>query len=242
MAVMLGLLLISRLCLSQSSPSFDDMEGARYLETQASNTVPMIGKKAADRARAERPPSHFDYLLRFLDMGLRGRQSPILGKRSTTVMYPTWFRKDLARLGKRGYPSFSIPESWTKTKPRASLSNLRNMIYSEAVRDKRNSLPSTDQWSDSWYPRKETSWFRYHDGDNGALGSLMYKRAEDQHTKDFNSVPFIGKRAEVSDGVGQRPADEDDVLVRKPREEEEEGGDPWQYFQIKYKLQNGLMM
>ena len=86
----------------------------------------------------------------------------------------------------------------------------------------------------------------------------MYKRAEDQHTKDFNSVPFIGetvciynvlfvqhdvgKRAEVSDGVGQRPADEDDVLVRKPREEEEEGGDPWQYFQIKYKLQNGLMM
>ena len=52
----------------------------------------------------------------------------------------------------------------------------------------------------------------------------------------------LGKRAEVSDGVGQRPA-EDDVLVRKPREEEEEeGGDPWQYFQIKYKLQNGLMM
>ena len=39
MAVMLGLLLISRLCLSQSSPSFDDMEGARYLETQVTDSL-----------------------------------------------------------------------------------------------------------------------------------------------------------------------------------------------------------
>ena len=107
-------------------------------------------------------------------------------------MYPTWFRRDLARLGKRGYPGFSIPESWTKKKTRASLSGLRDLVYSEG-REKKSSLPTSAQWTNSVYPRAETSGFRYNDGDRRSFGSVMYKRAEDHHTKDFNSVPFIGK-------------------------------------------------
>ena len=107
-------------------------------------------------------------------------------------MYPSWLRRDLARLGKRGYPGFSLPESWTKKKSRASLSSLRDLIYSEE-REKKSSQPPGDQWTNSWYPRAEHSWFRYNDEDRGSLGSVMYKRAEDHHTKDFNSVPFIGE-------------------------------------------------
>ena len=110
----------------------------------------------------------------------------MLGKRSGKVEFPLWFQRDLARLGKRGFPGFSIPDSWRKSKPRArgSMSSLRNKIYNEG-RGKRNTL--------AWYPRRDSSWFRFHEGDNGSLGSVIYKRGENQHIKDFNSVPFMGE-------------------------------------------------
>merc|ERR1711953_53403 len=106
MAVLFSLLVMSR--LAQSSPLFDETEGARYLESQAGNTVPMIGKKASSVQSEERElseagsASKLIYLLRFLDLGLRGRQPPMLGKRSgrqeLKVEYPLWFKQDLARL------------------------------------------------------------------------------------------------------------------------------------------------
>merc|ERR1711997_621053 len=244
MAVLLSLVVMSR--LAQSSPLYDEMEGAgSYLESQAGNTVPMIGKKASSVQSDEREvsetgsPSKLLYLLRFLDLGLRGRQSPMLGKRSGPVEYPLWFKQDLARLGKRGFPGFSIPDSWRKSKPQArdSISNLRNKIYNED-REKRN-LQSN---SLAWYPRRDSSWFRFHDGDTGSLGSVLYKRSENPHIKDFNSVPFMGKRAEVTDGSGLKvTAGEDDVLVRKPREEDKElEGDfvmnPWQFVNLESQL------
>ena len=79
MAVLLGLAVISRLCLSQASPLLDEMEGARqqarYLQSHASNTVPMIGKKAAlghsDQMSSDQPESKLLYFLRFLDLGHR---------------------------------------------------------------------------------------------------------------------------------------------------------------------------
>ena len=117
----------------------------------------------------------------------------MLGKRSPKVVqvdYPLWFKKDLARLGKRGAPGFTIPDSWRKSKPQArnSMSSLRNKIYSED-REKRNLQSNTV----AWYPRRDSSWFRFHDGDNGSLGSVVYKRGENPHIKDFNSVPFMGE-------------------------------------------------
>ena len=160
----------------------------------------MIGKKASSVQSEERElseagsASKLIYLLRFLNLGLRGRQPPMLGKRSDRqelkVEYPLWFKQDLARLGKRGFPGFSIPDSWRKAKPQArnSMSSLRNKIYNED-REKRN-LQSN---SVAWYPRRDSSWFRFHDGDSGALGSVVYKRSESQHIKDFNSVPFMGE-------------------------------------------------
>jgi len=247
MAVLFSLLVMSR--LAQSSPLFDETEGARYLESQAGNTVPMIGKKASSVQSEERElseagsASKLIYLLRFLDLGLRGRQPPMLGKRSgrqeLKVEYPLWFKQDLARLGKRGFPGFSIPDSWRKAKPQArtSISSLRNKIYNED-REKRN-LQSN---SVAWYPRRDTSWFRFHDGDSGPLGSVVYKRSESQHIKDFNSVPFMGKRAEVTEGSGLKiSAGEDDVLVRKPREEDKEmeeelGMNPWQFLNLESQL------
>jgi len=247
MAVLFSLLVMSR--LAQSSPLFDETEGARYLESQAGNTVPMIGKKASSVQSEERElseagsASRLVYLLRFLDLGLRGRQPPMLGKRSDRqelkVEYPLWFKQDLARLGKRGFPGFSIPDSWRKAKPQArnSMSSLRNKIYNED-REKRN-LQSN---SVAWYPRRDSSWFRFHDGDSGALGSVVYKRSESQHIKDFNSVPFMGKRAEVTEGSGLKiSAGEDDVLVRKPREEDKEmeeelGMNPWQFLNLESQL------
>ena len=52
-----------------------------------------------------------------------------------------------------------------------------------------------------------------------------------------------GKRAEVSDGSGLKVTeDEDGVLVRKPREEEEEEADPWEMISFQSQLQNGLSM
>lgn len=244
MAVVLSLVVMSG--LAQSSPLYDELEGAPgYLESQqAGNTVPMIGKKASSVQADEREAgsaSKLLYLLRFLDLGLRGRQPPMLGKRSpkVEVEYPLWFKQDLARLGKRGFPGFSIPDSWRKSKPQArnSMSSLRNKIYNEG-REKRNMQSN----SLAWYPRRDSSWFRFHDGDNGSLGSVVYKRGENQHIKDFNSVPFMGKRAEVTGGSGLKvTAAEDDVLVRKPREDDEEmEGDfemnPWQFVNLESQL------
>jgi len=245
MAVLLSLVVMSR--LAQSSPLYDELEGAPgYLESQAGNTVPMIGKKASSVQSEEREAgstSKLLYLLRFLDLGLRGRHAPpMLGKRSPKVVqvdYPLWFKKDLARLGKRGAPGFTIPDSWRKSKPQArnSMSSLRNKIYSED-REKRNLQSNTV----AWYPRRDSSWFRFHDGDNGSLGSVVYKRGENPHIKDFNSVPFMGKRAEVTDGSALKvTAGEDDVLVRKPREDDEEmegdiGMNPWQFVNLESQL------
>lgn len=229
MAVVLSLVVMSG--LAQSSPLYDELEGAPgYLESQqAGNTVPMIGKKASSVQADEREAgsaSKLLYLLRFLDLGLRGRQPPMLGKRSpkVEVEYPLWFKQDLARLGKRGFPGFSIPDSWRKSKPQArnSMSSLRNKIYNEG-REKRNMQSN----SLAWYPRRDSSWFRFHDGDNGSLGSVVYKR---------------GKRAEVTGGSGLKvTAAEDDVLVRKPREDDEEmEGDfemnPWQFVNLESQL------
>merc|ERR1711997_1276617 len=230
MAVLLSLVVMSR--LAQSSPLYDELEGAPgYLESQAGNTVPMIGKKASSVQSEEREAgstSKLLYLLRFLDLGLRGRHAPpMLGKRSPKVVqvdYPLWFKKDLARLGKRGAPGFTIPDSWRKSKPQArnSMSSLRNKIYSED-REKRNLQSNTV----AWYPRRDSSWFRFHDGDSGALGSVVYKRSE---------------RAEVTDGSALKvTAGEDDVLVRKPREDDEEmegdiGMNPWQFVNLESQL------
>ena len=92
MAVLLSLVVMSR--LAQSSPLYDELEGAPgYLESQvnnntsiavwprddwwlqqAGNTVPMIGKKASSVQSEEREAgstSKLLYLLRFLDLGLR---------------------------------------------------------------------------------------------------------------------------------------------------------------------------
>ena len=92
MAVVLSLVVMSG--LAQSSPLYDELEGAPgYLESQvntptnidlwppddwwlqqAGNTVPMIGKKASSVQADEREAgsaSKLLYLLRFLDLGLR---------------------------------------------------------------------------------------------------------------------------------------------------------------------------
>ena len=48
-----------------------------------------------------------------------------------------------------------------------------------------------------------------------------------------------GKRAEVSDGSGLKVTEEEDgVLVRKPREEEEEEADPWEMISFQSSSRN----
>ena len=47
----------------------------------------------------------------------------------------------------------------------------------------------------------------------------------------------------MSDGSGLKVTEEEDgVLVRKPREEEEEDTDPWEMISFQSQLQNGLSM
>jgi len=66
--------------MAQMAPELDDLEleGATFLSSQqSSNTVPMIGKKAANPAsQTPKPLSSLPnflqpYLLKFLDLGLR---------------------------------------------------------------------------------------------------------------------------------------------------------------------------
>jgi len=135
---------------------------------------------------------------------------------------PHWLRNDLARLGKRGSPSFSIPEHWRKkTFEKPSLSKLRNGIFGE--RNKRS--------------QADMQWFRFH-GDgmrNPFRRATFQKRSEEgPHVQDFNSVPFMGKRSEERGDAGVR---EGGIMVRRPRylgfydqENREEGGaefNPW---------------
>ena len=104
----------------------------------------MIGKKATTSHTSEeqktRPtlPILYPYLIKFLDMGLRGRQSyPEIGKRGDGVGgdnnldMKTWLKQHIARLGsgKRGFPSFSVPDHWkskTKSSSKPSLSKVEN--------------------------------------------------------------------------------------------------------------------
>ena len=76
----------------------------------------------------------------------RGRQSyPQMGKRSgQAAALPSWLQQDISRLGKRGFPSFSVPDAWKKPKTfsKPSLSKLREEMFRD--RDKRTARDS--QW------------------------------------------------------------------------------------------------
>jgi len=196
-------------------PELDDLEveGASFLASQqSSNTVPMIGKKAASPASQPSSssllPSFFQpYLLKFLDLGLRGRETyPEIGKRGRVHLdasLPHWLRQDLARLGKRGAPSFSIPEHWTKkTFVKPSLSKLRNGIFGD--RDKRTARENMN-----------LQWFRFYGDNNHKRREAFYKRSDEGHTQDFNSVPFMGKRSEERGDAGVRSGE--GIMVRRPR-------------------------
>ena len=147
---------------------------------------------------------------------LRERQSyPEIGKRSgkPDFEYPPWLKIDLARrvkweihiesfckhftsfrIGKRGFPRFSIPESWKKVKSQSkpSLSKLRQEMFSgsSSQRNKRSALPG-GIFSMSWTPGKDSQLFRFHHNNNPWRRAMMFKRGEN-HVKDFNSVPFMG--------------------------------------------------
>jgi len=225
--------------MAQIAPELDDLEieGASFLSSQQShNTVPMIGKKAVNPASQNSKPlsslPNFlqPYLFKFLDLGLRGRESyPEIGKRDATshphldATLPHWLRKDLARLGKRGSPSFSIPEHWRKkTFDKPSLSKLRNGMFGE--RNKRSPANMNLQW------------FRFYgDGLRNPLRRATKRSEEGPHVQDFNSVPFMGKRSEERGDAGVRSGG---IMVRRPRypvffnkeeetEEEDANINPW---------------
>lgn len=226
--------------MAQMAPEIDDLEieGASFLSSQQShNTVPMIGKKAANPASHNAKPlsslPNFlqPYLFKFLDLGLRGRESyPEIGKRDASpsqphldATLPHWLRKDLARIGKRGSPSFSIPEHWRKkTFDKPSLSKLRNGIFGE--RNKRSQANMNLQW------------FRFYgDGLRNPLRRATKRSGEGPHVQDFNSVPFMGKRSEERGDAGVRSGG---IMVRRPRypifyneeeetEEEDAKINPW---------------
>jgi len=207
--------------MAQIAPELDDLEleGASFLSSQqSSNTVPMIGKKAANPAsHTTKPLSSLPnflqpYLLKFLDLGLRGRESyPEIGKRDARpsqvhldATLPHWLRKDLARLGKRGSPSFSIPDHWRKkTFDKPSLSKLRNGIFGE--RNKRSQANMNLQW------------FRFYgDGMRNPLRRATFQKRSEEgpHVQDFNSVPFMGKRSEERGDAVVRSGE---IMVRRPR-------------------------
>jgi len=261
MGATLVLLLISHfnmhhLCNGQIPPEFDDLEieGARYLATQqSSNTVPMIGKKAStsstsSHTKAQRVmmPVLYPYLIKFLDLGLSSSNQAI-GKRSGIPDMKTWawLQKHIgAKLQKRGFPSFSVPDSW-KSKSKSSsrlqsLSKLRNDLYGD--RHKKSDI------SMSLFPRRDSQWFRFHNGDfNPYRRATIYKRA-DSHMKDFNSVPFMGKRSEERGDAGVKSGE--GVLVRRPRfmieggyneEVDQDGFNPWAFFDLEAQIQNELI-
>jgi len=274
MGVTLLLLLLSHLNLghmiqSLLSPELNQMETVeglgRYMSTQqSSNTVPMIGKKASSHNSDNNESPKFlsqiyPYLIRFLEFGMRERQSyPEIGKRGgkPDFEYPPWLKMDLARIGKRGFPRFSIPDSWKKVKSqsRPSLSKLRQDMFSGgSQRSKRSALPR-GMFSMSWTPSRESQLFRYHHNNNPLRRAMMFKRGEN-HVKDFNSVPFMGKRSEEKGDAGVKSGD--DLMVRRPRyddyyDEGDEDADietddkgyqpnPWTYINLEAQIQNGQM-
>jgi len=257
MGATLVLLLIShfnihQLCNGQVPPELDDLEieGARYLSTQqASNTVPMIGKKASSHNKAQKlmMPVLYPYLIRFLDMGLSSSY-PDVGKRSGTSGMKTWMKQNIANIGKRGFPSFSVPESWkskSKSSSRShSLSKLRDDLY--GGRHKKSDI------SMSLFPRRDSQWFRFHNGDyNPYRRAMIYKRADREgHLKDFNSVPFMGKRSEERGDTGVKSGE--GVMVRRPRyiiddydeddeDVDQDGFNPWAFFDLEAQIQNELI-
>jgi len=275
MGVTLLLLLLSHLNLGHMiqgllTPELNQLEtveglGARSMSTQqSSNTVPMIGKKASSQNSNEDSPKFlsqiYPYLIRFLEFGMRERQSyPEIGKRSgkPDFEYPPWLKMDLARIGKRGFPRFSIPESWKKVKSlsKPSLSKLRQEMFSgsSSQRNKRSALPG-GIFSMSWTPGKDSQLFRFHHNNNPWRRAMMFKRGEN-HVKDFNSVPFMGKRSEEKGDVGVKLGD--DLMVRRPRyndyydygdedidmETDDKGyqPNPWTYINLEAQIQNGLI-
>jgi len=234
-----GLLLL--LPLVHATPLLADLEGSRYMSNQHSNNVvPRIGRRAASEEDmsamgAFLPQYPYPHLLR------ESQSWSKVGKRSNSRTHynslPNFIKWDLARVGKRGPPSFSIPKSW-RPKKRSPMSSLRDHLYPEG--NKRSAQPK-DQWTDSWsHQVRGPQGFRLHNGDLDYLSrNIMYKRAEDP-VRDLNSVPFIGKRAEEDKIEGQ---DDDEMLIRVPREESnDEGTNPWEYVNIAAQLQDGLMM
>jgi len=234
-----GLLLL--LPLVHATPLLADLEGSRYMSNQHSNNVvPRIGRRAASEEDmsamgAFLPQYPYPHLLR------ESQNWSKVGKRSNSRTHynslPNFIKWDLARVGKRGPPSFSIPKSW-RPKKRSPMSSLRDHLYPEG--NKRSAQPK-DQWTDSWsHQVRGPQGFRLHNGDLDYLSrNIMYKRAEDP-VRDLNSVPFIGKRAEEDKIEGQ---DDDEMLIRVPREESnDEETNPWEYVNIAAQLQDGLMM
>jgi len=232
-----GLFLL--LPLVQATPLLADLEGSRYMsDHHSANAVPRIGRRASSEEDLSAlgtflPQYPYPHLLRESQLWTK------VGKRSR-IHYdslPNFIKWDLARVGKRGVPMFSIPKSW-KPKKRSPMSQLREHLYPDM--DKRSAQPK-DQWTGSWAQQvRGPQGFRLHDGDLDYLSrNIMYKRAEDP-ARDLNSVPLIGKRAEENKIEGE---DDDEMLIRVPREEtDEEGTNPWDYVNIAAQLQDGLMM
>ena len=86
-------------------------------------------------------------------------------------------------------------------------------------RDKRTARDS--QWFRSvMRSRHDISWrvLRFSEGTwNPLRRATLHKRAgELHHLKDYNSVPFMGKRSEERGDLAARPGDSG-VMVRKPR-------------------------
>jgi len=238
-----GILLL--LPLVQARPLLADLEGSRYMsDHHSANAVPRIGRRASSEEDLSAlgpflPQYPYPHLLK------ESQHWSKVGKRSNGGVHynslPNFIKWDLARVGKRGLPSFSIPKSWRpKAQKRSPMSMLREQLYPNIL--KRSAQPK-DQWLGSWaHQVRGPQGFRLHDGDLDYLSrNIMYKRAEDPE-RDLNSVPFIGKRAEENKVEGEVDSE---MLVRVPREEideEEEENNPWDYFDGTPQLQDGLMM
>lgn len=236
--------LVACLALLPLASSLDPemQSGSRLM--QSSNTVPRMGRRASE---ADSPLSKLDSSLSEEDNTLSQMYSPLsemanpfstfipqypfprlLKKRfrfkKKVNNLPAWLRADFARAGKRGPPTFGIPDHWRVSpnkREAETLTGLRHRLYPDLR--KRSAQQSTDQWVPFWSTQlhRTPQGFRLHDGDldhisrtvmykrsEDPVGDLMYKRAEDP-VRDLNSVPLMGKRGE-------------ERLVRVPREEEEE--------------------
>jgi len=222
-----------------------DLEGARYMSDQhAPNAVPRIGRRASVEENnnalgqyiPQYPYPHF----------LKEKQSwENVGKRGSSYksQLPATLRLDLARLGKRGPPTFSIPDHWKSPSKRTALSALREHLYPQMLKRSAQQDPWTGSWS---HQVRGPQGFRLHDGEFDYLSrNILYKRAEDSG-RDLNSVPFIGKRTEES--KAQR-LENDEILVRVPREplnpnKDEDNNDinPWDYINANSKTKTMLMM